>query len=205
MLADVLLAVLPRLVRRALSGKALAVLVGVALGAIVAISAPRSSAQTAPPIAGTVAAYQPTDPAKEPPPTRFVDAKGEAQDLARYKGKVVVLNFWATWCAPCVREMPSLDRLQAALGGEGLVVLPLSLDGPTKPRVEPFYKAQNLGNLPILFDEKNATFGRFGVGVLPTTIVIGRDGREVGRLEGPAEWDAPEALALLRHYLKAGG
>jgi len=194
--ADYLSTVLPRLVGRAL--------LGVALAAIVAISAPRSSAQTVPPIAGTVATFRPADPARDPPQTRFVDLKGEELDLGRYKGKVVLLNFWATWCAPCVREMPSLDRLQAALGGEGLAVLPLSLDGPTKPRVEPFYKAQNLANLPILFDEKNVTFGRFGVGVLPTTIVIGRDGKEVGRLEGPAEWDAPEALALLRHYLKAG-
>jgi thiol-disulfide isomerase/thioredoxin len=194
--ADYLSTVLPRLVGRAL--------LGVALAAIVAISAPRSSAQTVPPIAGTVGTFKPATPAKAPPQTRFVDLKGEELDLGRYKGKVVLLNFWATWCAPCVREMPSLDRLQAALGGEGLAVLPLSLDGPTKPRVEPFYKAQNLANLPILFDEKNVTFGRFGVGVLPTTIVIGRDGKEVGRLEGPAEWDAPEALALLRHYLKAG-
>ncbi len=205
MLADRLLAVPPRLVARSLSGRTLAVLVGVALGAIVAISAPRSSAQTAPPVSGTVAAFKPAEPAKALPESRFVDAEGKAQSLDAYKGKVVVLNFWATWCAPCVREMPSLDRLQAALREEGLAVLPLSLDGPTKPRVEPFYKAQKLDNLPILFDEKNATFGRFGVGVLPTTIVIGRDGREVGRLEGPAEWDAPEALALLRHYLKAGG
>ncbi|MGE0155173.1 MAG: TlpA disulfide reductase family protein [Reyranellaceae bacterium] len=152
-----------------------------------------------------MAAFKPAEPARAPPESRFVDVAGKVLNLEAYKGKVVVLNFWATWCAPCVREMPSLDRLQVALREEGLVVLPLSLDGPTKPRVEPFYKAQKLENLPILFDEKNATFGRFGVGVLPTTIVIGRDGRELGRLEGPAEWDAPEALALLRHYLKAGG
>jgi thiol-disulfide isomerase/thioredoxin len=202
MSADYLWTVLPRLKLRALSGKTL--LVGVALAAIVAISAPQSSAQTAPPVAGTVASFKPAMPAKDPAATRFVDLKGEELDLGRYKGKVLLVNFWATWCAPCVREMPSLDRLQAALGGEGLVVLPLSLDGPTKPRVEPFYQAQKLINLPILFDEKNVTFGRFGIGVLPTSIVIGRDGKEVGRLEGPAEWDAPEALALLRYYLKAG-
>ena len=181
------------------------ILAGAALAAIVAISAPRSSAQTAPPATGTVAAYEPAVPPREPPPTRFLEPDGTARDLADYRGKVVVLNFWATWCAPCVREMPSLDRLQAALGPEGLAVVPLSLDGPTRPRVEPFYKAQNLANLPILFDDRSATFGRFGVGVLPTTIVFDREGREVGRLAGPAEWDAPEALALLRHYLGAGG
>lgn len=205
MTIDCFRAFLPLSWARPRPGKLLTVLVGVALAAIVAISAPRSSAQTAPPISGTVAAYQAAMPAREPPATRFVDPKGETHDLGRYKGKVVVLNFWATWCAPCVREMPSLDRLQAALGPEGLVVLPLSLDGPTKPRVEPFYQAQKLAHLPILFDDKSATFGRFGVGVLPTTIVIGRDGKEMGRLEGPAEWDAPEALALLRHYLNQGG
>jgi len=189
--------------RRALSRRIL--LVGFALAAIVAISAPRSSAQSAPPISGTVANFKPAQPAKEPPPTRFIDPKGQELNLERYRGKLVLVNFWATWCAPCVREMPSLDRLQAALGKEGLVVLPLSLDGPTKPRVEPFYKDRQLANLPILFDEKNFTFGRFGVSVLPTTILIDPSGKEIGRLEGPAEWDAPEALALLRHYLNSGG
>jgi thiol-disulfide isomerase/thioredoxin len=201
MTADRFWAVLPRLLRQALSGRTM--LVGVALAAIVAISAPQSSAQTAPPLSGNMAGFKAATPPKEPPPARFVDLKGEVLDLGRYSGKVVLVNFWATWCAPCVREMPSLDRLQAALGGEGLVVLPLSLDGPTKPRVEPFYQTQKLANLPILFDEKNVTFGRFGVSVLPTSILFDRSGKEVGRLEGPAEWDAPEALALMRHYLKA--
>ncbi|MGE0153418.1 MAG: TlpA disulfide reductase family protein [Reyranellaceae bacterium] len=204
MTADYLWANSQRSGARARSGRILAGLVGVALAAIVAISAPQSSAQTAPPISGTVAGFKPAAPPREAPPARFVDPQGQALDLGRYRGKVVLVNFWATWCAPCVREMPSLDRLQAALGGEGLVVLPLSLDGPTRPRVEPFYKDRNLAHLPILFDEKNATFGRFAVAVLPTTILIDRDGREVGRLEGPAEWDAPEAVALIRHYLKAG-
>jgi thiol-disulfide isomerase/thioredoxin len=202
MIADRLCAGLLQSFRRTLSRGILPV--GVALAAIVAISAPQSSAQTAPPLAGTMAGFNLSSPVKDVPPGRFVDVKGEPGDLARYRGKLVLVNFWATWCAPCVREMPSLDRLQAALGSEGLVVLPLSLDGPTKPRVEPFYQAQKLINLPILFDEKSATFGGFRVAVLPTSILIGRDGKEIGRLEGPAEWDAPEALALLRHFLKAG-
>lgn len=188
-------------------------LAALALGAIVAISAPQSSAQMpgpqtaqgAPPVSGAMEAFKPAEPPRELPEIRFADAQGQPMDLATYRGQLVLINFWATWCAPCVAEMPSLDRLQAALGKDGLAVLPLSLDGPTRAKVAPFYEERKLANLPILFDEKMQTFSRFGISVLPTTILVGRDGREVGRLVGAAEWDSPEAIALLKHYLAAGG
>ena len=130
---------------------------------------------------------------------------GQVVALADFQGKIVVLNFWATWCAPCVEEMPSLDRLQVKLRGEGLVVLPLSVDGPTRKKVAPFYESRKLSALGIYFDDKRAAFASFDVGVLPTSILIGRDGREIGRVEGQADWDSPPSVAFLRRYLSAAG
>ncbi len=182
---------------------------GFLLLAIVAILAGQSSAQSgwaqppqaSPPLSGSLAKFQVAPAGKSAPAIVALDAKGQAFDAARLAGKLVVLNFWATWCAPCVKEMPSLDRLQATLGNEGVVVVPLSLDGPTKAKVEPFFADNKLTHLPVLFDQANKTFGGSMVRVLPTTILL-RDGKELGRIEGPAEWDGEDASRLLKFYLQ---
>ena len=139
--------------------------------------------------------------AKEPKPLpelRFTDADDKPLTLADYKGKVVLVNFWATWCAPCVKEMPSLDRLQAAVGKDRLVVLPLSLDGSSRAKVAPFYADRKLANLGIYFDKGKKALGALDVSVLPTSVLIDPQGRELGRLEGNADWDKPEAVALIK-------
>lgn len=139
--------------------------------------------------------------AKEPKPLpelAFTDAEDRAVPLAAYKGRTVLLNFWATWCAPCVKEMPSLDRLQAEMDKDKFVVLPLSLDGPSRSKVAPFYADRKLANLGIYFDKGKKALGALEVSVLPTSILIDAQGRERGRLEGEAEWDKPEALALMK-------
>jgi len=141
------------------------------------------------------------DPAKEPkllPEIGFLDAEDKPLKLADYKGKVVLLNFWATWCVPCVKEMPSLDRLQAAIGKDKVVILPLSLDGPSRPKVAPFYEAKKLTELGIYFDKGHKVQQALDVNVLPTSILIDAEGRELGRIEGEAEWDKPEAMALIK-------
>jgi thiol-disulfide isomerase/thioredoxin len=114
----------------------------------------------------------------------------------------VLLNFWATWCAPCIREMPSLDRLQAKLKGEGLVVVAVSEDFAGLDLVEPFFERMKLENLAIFLDSDGALSKAFGIAGLPTTLLIDREGRVVGGLEGPAEWDSGEAVTLIRHYLQ---
>lgn len=122
--------------------------------------------------------------------------------LQDFAGKVVVLNFWATWCPPCVAEMPSLDRLQAALGEEGLEVVALSEDRGGFQQIDPFYEARGLERLARYVDEGGALARHFGISVMPTTILIGRDGVPVGEVRGAAEWDSPEAQKLLRALLK---
>ena len=141
--------------------------------------------------------FQKANAAKPLPEIEFVDADDRPKTLSELKGKVVLVNFWATWCAPCVKEMPSLDRLQAAVGKDKLVVLPLSLDGASRAKVAPFYEATQLKNLGIFFDKGRVAMKAFAVSILPTSILIDASGREVGRLEGEADWDTPEAIALV--------
>ncbi len=141
----------------------------------------------------------PPEPASATPFTR---ADGQVTTLAAFQGRVVLLNFWATWCAPCIREMPSLDRLQARLKGEGLDVVAVSEDFAGMDLVGPFFERLKLENLAIFLDSDGALGKVFGIVGLPTTLLIDREGRLVGGLEGPAEWDSDEAVALIRHYLQ---
>jgi thiol-disulfide isomerase/thioredoxin len=145
--------------------------------------------------------------AKEPKPLpelAFTDAEDKPLKLGDYKGKTVLVNFWATWCAPCVKEMPSLDRLQAEMGKDRFVILPLSLDGPSKPKVAPFYADKKLANLGIYFDKGKKVMGALDISVLPTSVLVDPEGREIGRLEGEADWDKPEALALMKAATPGG-
>src|SRR6201995_2854518 len=128
-------------------------------------------------------------PPKPLPEFAFTDADDKPLKLADYKGKVVLVNFWATWCVPCVKEMPSLDRLQAEMGKDKFLVLPLSLDGPSKPKVAPFYADRKLANLGIYFDKGKKVLGALDISVLPTSVLVDPEGREIGRMEGDADWD----------------
>jgi len=155
-----------------------------------------------PPLEGPFATYfNPLDPPAKAPPVAFRDLNGDAVRLSDFHGKVVVLNFWATWCPPCIREMPSLDRLQAALGAEGLAVVAISLDRGGREVVTPFAKKLGLTRMGLYLDPKWKLARPLGLSGLPTTYIIERGGGIVGVVNGPAEWDGPEAVALLRHYL----
>ena len=145
--------------------------------------------------------FAPTEP-KPAPALAFEDAAGNPLTLEDFRGQVVVLNLWATWCGPCRKEMPSLDRLQTELGPEGLYVLPLSLDRGELDQIQAFYAEVGIQNLKIYRDPKGAASRALGAFGLPTTIVLDRDGREVGRVLGPAEWDSAEAVATLRGLLE---
>ncbi len=138
------------------------------------------------------------------PDFTFADGDGAERRLSDWRGKVVLINLWATWCAPCKIEMPSLNRLQAELGGEDFTVLPVSLDfgGPDKPRQ--FLESNDLGQLGLYLDGSSRLIQQFGAPGLPFTALIDREGREIARLAGPAEWDSDEALALIREAIAAG-
>lgn len=144
------------------------------------------------------------DPAAAPtalPATAFTEQDGAKRVLADFGGKIVLMNFWATWCGPCVREMPSLERLHQKLGSKDFTVIALSEDRKGWEKITPFRKQLGLTALPLFHDVGSRMMFGAKVRGLPTTILIGRDGRELGRLTGHAEWDSDEAVALMRHYL----
>lgn len=128
----------------------------------------------------------------------FRDAEDREMRFDRFRGRALVVNFWATWCPPCVAEMPSLDRLQAAVAEEGIEVLALSSDRGGRVQVEPFYARLGIRRLAILLDPRGAAGRALGVRGLPTTLLIDRRGLEAARLEGEAEWDHPNLLAAIR-------
>ena len=130
----------------------------------------------------------------------FTGPNGEALTLGDFKGRVVLLNFWATWCPPCVEEMPSLDRLQGRLGGDRFEVLALSLDD-SREIVDRFFAEFGLEYLAVYLGKEEKSMYAFAVGVLPTTLVVGPEGNLLGALAGPAEWDRPEAEALMSYFI----
>jgi len=135
------------------------------------------------------------------PEIRFEDGNGEALTLADLRGKTVLLNIWATWCVPCREEMPTLDALEAELGGPSFEVVPLSVDRAGPEVVRKFYAEIGIEHLGLYIDASmRASFDLQAPG-LPTTLLIDSEGRELGRLVGPAEWDTPEMIAFLKSHL----
>lgn len=148
-------------------------------------------------VKGEVANFTLHETPKPLPDISFVGGDGKIHKLSDFRGKALLLNFWATWCAPCVREMPSLDRLQTRLGGEDFLVLAIGQDRKGIEKIKAFLKQVGAPNLAAYNDRSNKSARKFGVFGLPSTLLIDRKGREIGRLIGPAEWDSPDAVALI--------
>ena len=182
------------------------VLSGLLSGGIFTIPAanarPAAAECPAPPVA--LKNFKPAETNSAPVAEAFQDAEGNpvtVAEAARKRG--VVINFWATWCAPCIKEMPELDALKKTLAADGIDVIALSQDRGGLAKVAPFFKKQGYANLDIHLDPKSA-FGRaYKIRGLPTTIIFDRDGRELGRLEGIAEWNATEVVDFIRACLPA--
>lgn len=132
----------------------------------------------------------------------FNDAEGKSRTLADWKGRTVLLNLWATWCAPCRKEMPALDRLQKQLGSDKFEVVALSVDRAGVDAARKFLAETKVEALKLYIDPTaRATTALKAVG-MPTTILIGPDGLEIGRLVGPAEWDSEDAVRLVKSAIR---
>jgi len=129
------------------------------------------------------------------PVTVLLDAVDGERSLADYRGKWVVLNFWATWCAPCRHEMPSLDRLQIAM--PQIAVVPVAAGRNAVPGIEKFFETAEIKTLPILRDPKSELARAASVMALPVTLILNPEGQEVARLIGDAEWDSDSAKAIM--------
>lgn len=138
---------------------------------------------------------------KPVPEIQFQDGEGRNLTLADFHGKVVLLNIWATWCGPCREEMPTLDRLQAKLGGPDFEVVALSIDRQGIPAITKFFGEVEVKHLAMYVDSSAKAAPVLGAVGLPASLLIDRNGREIGRLIGPAEWDSPEMVEFIRSYL----
>ncbi len=166
------------------------------------------SAQAAKPLAtGEVAAFLPTTKPLDASELVFNDADGTEMTLNDFAGKTVLLNLWATWCAPCRKEMPALDRLQGLMGGDDFEVAAVNVDVRPGDRPKKFLDEIGVKNLTRYTDDKLGLFvalrslGR-ATG-LPATMLVGPDGCEIGAMYGPAEWDSADAQAMLKAAINA--
>lgn len=149
--------------------------------------------------------FVPADPPSAAPPVRFTDGAGRPVSLADFSGKVVLVNLWATWCGPCVKEMPSLDRLQGQMGGSDFAVVALSVDRGGLSAVAPFFRRIGVRSLPVYLDPAGVSLGQFHVRGLPTTILVDRRGHERGRAEGAVDWTGADAEAVIGRLIGRGG
>jgi thiol-disulfide isomerase/thioredoxin len=153
------------------------------------------------PMAGAPASigqFIPVDPPRPAPEVSFTTESGGNVSLADFRGRVVLLNLWATWCEPCIREMPALDRLQGKLGGKDFTVVLVSQDRGGATVVDPFFAKLGLSNLQTYLDPKSAVGHGFAVAGLPTSFLVDRDGTILGSVQGAAPWEGGAVEAMIR-------
>lgn len=144
---------------------------------------------------------QPQDVSAKP----FTDPDGQEHHLADYAGKYVLVNFWATWCAPCRKEMPALDALQQQLGGEKFQVVTIAVGRNPIPAIDAFFEEAGITDLPKYRDPKQILGREMGVLGLPISVILDPEGQEIARLQGDAEWAAPSAIAIFDALISAQG
>ena len=133
------------------------------------------------------------------PDLKFQDSTGKHLTLADFRGAGLVVNIWATWCGPCVAELPSFAAIAPQLGRSKILVLPISVDFEGVKAVEPFYKSHGIGSLPILLDPDGTATDTLNAPGIPITLVINPAGQLVARVDGGANWNTPATLARLHH------
>jgi thiol-disulfide isomerase/thioredoxin len=147
--------------------------------------------------------FTPASPPQPAPAVSFVDMAGNKLGLSDFAGKIVLVDLWATWCAPCRKEMPSLERLQTRFG-DRITILAISEDRGGSKTVAPFVAELGLKAVKTYLDPTSAVGQAFKVDGLPTSFLIDRQGRVLGRVEGEAEWDSPKMRAILDPLLTQG-
>jgi len=151
---------------------------------------------------GTVRSFRAVTPAIKVPQFSFKDGNGKTIDLGAFKGKIVLLNVWATWCGPCIRELPALNRLQNQFADSDFIILPVSIDKKGLEIVKPFYDRLKLDSLKIYSDANKAMGVFFPLEVVPANFIINREGMLVSFLRSYINWDDPEVTNMISFYLK---
>ena len=130
----------------------------------------------------------------------FKDVNQKDVNLNDYKGKLTILNFWATWCAPCKEEMPSLDNLQANIDLNNLKIFPINIGQESLKKSESFFKNLNIKNLDIYFDPTITLAKKFSLRGVPTTIFFNKEGKEFARIIGSIDFNNKEFINWLKSY-----
>jgi thiol-disulfide isomerase/thioredoxin len=184
-------AIRPKLSRRSV----IAASAGLALSGIRSNSADAQiTTADLPDAAGVIAEIMP-GPA---PDLKFTDAAGKALTLANYRGNGLVVNIWATWCGPCVAELPTFAAIAPTLAKSKILVLPISVDLDGSKSVKPFYISHGITSLPVLLDPDGSATDALNTDGIPVSIIINPQGQLVARLDGSANWNSPATLALIK-------
>lgn len=173
----------------------------VALGMIWAAQRAVQEREGRPPMEGAMESFSLEQPPRDAPEVSFAALDGTEIALAELGGDVLLVNFWATWCGPCVEEMPALDRLAADFADRRFRVLAVSIDREGAAKVRPFLEQHGIDDLTVFLDPYGAAPRAFEAIGLPTTVLIDAEGRWVGSYQGDAPWDGEDAKALIGHYL----
>jgi thiol-disulfide isomerase/thioredoxin len=153
-----------------------------------------------PPLNGDMAEFTPLKSPVPAPPVHFSDAQGRVHTLDEFRGRFLVLNFWATWCGPCVEEMPTLDALARNPAIPDMEVATISQDRHGAAAVVPFLESRGFTALPRLLDQDGAAGDALGVQALPTTFLVDREGQIIGSIDGSADWNGADARRLIAWY-----
>lgn len=145
--------------------------------------------------------FHPADASTATPALVFEDHPGHQLALQDFKGKTVLLNLWATWCGPCVKEMPGLDALQAQYGAKAFEVVALSEDSRGQDAVDAFFKKHQLVHLKTYIDQSGRAPSALHAAGLPTTYLIGKDGKIIGDWQGSVDWMSPEVVGVIKDKL----
>lgn len=135
----------------------------------------------------------------------FVDLYGNRVKIADFAGKVVLLNFWASWCPPCLAEMPSIDALAGDLQGDDFAVVAISSDRAGAESAQATFDDLDVENLKVYHDRSRDMGRQAGVLGLPVTLILDRQGREIARVHGDADWNSPETRALIQRVIEMTG
>ncbi len=134
----------------------------------------------------------------------FHDPDGGEHQLSDWQGKYVMVNFWATWCAPCRKEMPALDSLQNEFGGDTFEVVTIAAGRSALPAINRFFEEIEVTSLPILLDPKNKLASKMAVFGMPTTMILNPEGQEIARMRGDAEWYSDSGRAIIAAMIADG-
>jgi len=170
---------------------------------LMGLGAPVASAGE-PPLVGTFGErFRLNEAPERAPDAPFTTRDGTTVRLSDFRGKILLVNFWATWCAPCIEEMPTLDALAGEMNSDRFQVLAISTDRGGRSKVEPFVESKlDLDTLDIYLDTKSKLARALGLRGMPTTYLIGTDGAILGALEGAADWNSAPVKKLVRYYIE---